>query len=183
MHGRSLPTTRPVFVTDRLAADDPAAAAFSNVASGLLALPLTASRGTLLLWFRAQTMQTVQWRGDPNCDPKVVGPHGLRLTPRHRFELFAQSVAGRSLPWLEVDIALALRFRVLVMELVLRRAERLAELNIDLERSNEELDAFAHVASHDLKEPLSGIHKHAHQLLEESALTRQAATAATNLNA
>jgi len=58
---------------------------------------------------------------------------------------------------------------MLVMELVVSQAERLADLNADLTRSNEELDAFAYVASHDLKEPLRGIYKYAHQLLEDVA--------------
>ena len=38
-------------------------------------------------------------------------------------------------------------------------------------RMNEDLDAFAYVASHDLKEPLRGIYKYAHQLLEEQAVS------------
>ncbi|HBY80730.1 MAG TPA: cyanobacterial phytochrome A, partial [Cyanobacteria bacterium UBA11148] len=45
----------------------------------------------------------------------------------------------------------------------------LAELNVDLERSNTELDAFVYIASHDLKEPLRGIHNYSTFLLEDYA--------------
>lgn len=50
----------------------------------------------------------------------------------------------------------------------LRQAlSRLAAYATDLERSNRELDDFAHIASHDLKEPLRGIHNHSRFLLED----------------
>ncbi|HVR07001.1 MAG TPA: ATP-binding protein, partial [Thermoanaerobaculia bacterium] len=49
-----------------------------------------------------------------------------------------------------------------------RRAEReLAERNVLLDQSNRELDDFAYIASHDLKEPLRGIHNFARFLLED----------------
>ncbi len=48
-----------------------------------------------------------------------------------------------------------------------RRAEALQRLNLELEHSNRELDAFAYIASHDLREPLRGIYNFSHFLLED----------------
>lgn len=163
-------STRPAYVTDALARDFPGGAALAEVASGVLAVPLSRRNGNVVLWFRPETIQTVKWGGDPTAKPMATGPHGPRLTPRKSFELFTESVRQRSLPWQPVEIEAALRLRLLILEIVVSRTEQLTEMNADLTRSNEELDAFAYVASHDLKEPLRGISKYAHLLLEDAAL-------------
>jgi chemotaxis family two-component system sensor kinase Cph1 len=156
--------TRAVYANDGLSRAYPAGASFAALGSGLLALPLSRAQQTLIIWFRPETLQSIRWGGNPDDKPTVLGAHGPRLTPRTSFELFVKSVHERALPWKSVELEAALRLRVLLMDLSAGRAEDLAERNADLVRSNEELDAFAHVASHDLKEPLRGIHRYAHQL-------------------
>jgi chemotaxis family two-component system sensor kinase Cph1 len=163
-------SARPVYVTDSLARDYPGGYAIASVASGVIAVRVSRLRRDLILWFRPQTAQTVHWLGNPGYKPQVTGPHGMRLTPRRSFELFVESVHERALPWSPLEVDSALRLRQLVMELVIAQTAQLSERNVDLTASNEELDAFAYVASHDLKEPLRGINRYAHQLLE-NALT------------
>jgi two-component system, chemotaxis family, sensor kinase Cph1 len=161
-------SSRPVYATDALACDYPGAAEIVDVASGVLAVPFSRSRPNLIVWFRPETIREVSWGGDPHDKPVVPGPQGPRLTPRRSFDLFVESVRQRGAPWTMMEIDAALRLRLLAMEVVVARAERLAELNAELYRSNEELDAFAHVVSHDLKEPLRGILKYAGHLQESS---------------
>ena len=158
--------TRPAYVTDALSRDYSPAAELVELASGLIAVQISRTRRDLIMWFRTETMRTVNWAGNPNDKPLVAGPNGMRLTPRRSFELFAESVRARSRPWTDMEIDCALRLRLLVMDLANTAGERMADLNVDLTSSNEELDAFAYVASHDLKEPLRGIHRYAHQLME-----------------
>ena len=171
-----LPEFDRVFATNQLPRLYPPAREFADVASGLLSVRLARSHRSLLLWFRPETRQEIRWAGNPSDKPSILGPHGHRLTPRKSFELFLESVELSARPWTRLELDAAERLRHYLFELVLEQAERLASVNQELRRSNrqlelrnEELDAFAYVASHDLKEPLRGINKYAHQLLASIA--------------
>ncbi len=158
---------------DALGAAWPPASALAALASGVLATALSRhADSALILWFRGEQLQTFNWAGNPQEKPTSVGPQGPRLTPRRSFDLWQEQVRGRSTPWKRVEVEAAQKLRRMVMDLVVQRAERLAEANVELASSNAELDAFAYVAGHDLKEPLRGINKYAHRLLEDARAGR-----------
>ncbi len=153
-----------VFHTDSLPLIYSGAERFKNVASGMLAIPI--SKRNYVLWFRPEVIQTVNWGGDPNKAFEVNESEGnLRLCPRKSFELWKETVSLKSLPWKKVEIKAALELRKAIVNIVLRQADELAQLAHDLELSNSELKKFAYVASHDLQEPLNQVANYV-QLLE-----------------
>jgi light-regulated signal transduction histidine kinase (bacteriophytochrome) len=55
----------------------------------------------------------------------------------------------------------------MIEKLAQQKAEELVDANTELMHRNEELDAFAYIASHDLKEPLRGAQAYAQFLLDD----------------
>ena len=164
-----------VFSTTSYAALNPEGLPLRARASGILAISLAKQPGDYIFWFRPELLQTVTWAGHLQ-KTEMLADGQLHLTPRQSFEAWKQSVESTSAAWKPIEIQAAREIRLHISDIRLKifnelqaRALTLSQLNTELERSNDELDSFAYVASHDLKEPLRGIHNYSLFLLEDYA--------------
>jgi len=95
--------------------------------------------------------EVVGRRQDGSTFPMELAVSEVRLRDRRLFTGIVRDISERK--------RAEERLRLMTAELQARNAELL--------RSNQELDEFAYIASHDLKEPLRGIHNYATFLIED----------------
>ncbi|RXH09327.1 GAF domain-containing protein [Bradyrhizobium guangzhouense] len=93
-------------VTASLTIDEPAFIDLRSVASGVIAVPLSASPGEYLIWFRPERVTTVTWGGDP-LKAVIIGDDPSDLSPRRSFAQWHQLVEGKSDPWSLAEISSA----------------------------------------------------------------------------
>lgn len=161
-----LRTEKPagVFQTDALSRWYPPGECFKAEVSGMLAIALSELQTDYVLWFRPEIISTVNWAGNPS---KAAEEGSFRIHPRKSFDAWKEVITGRSETWKEAEEAAALELRSAINATILKRYDRLRLLNSELERKNHDLDSFAYIASHDLKEPLRGIYNYSHWVLED----------------
>ncbi|GGC62619.1 histidine kinase [Siccirubricoccus deserti] len=133
------------FATDRLSGCHAPALAYRTLASGLLATMVSREEPLVVLWFRAERAQVIEWAGNPH-KPAEPGSVLGTLTPRASFELWRETVHGRSRPWTAAEVDAARRFHGVALEL--GRQRRLEQLNRQLRQALADKEAL--IAQKDL---------------------------------
>lgn len=95
-----------LFATAAFGAEVGEFASLKPVASGLVAIPVSRSRGEYLLWFRPERVRTVTWGGNP-FKPVEIGNDPSDLSPRRSFAQWHQLVEGTSDHWTATHLAAA----------------------------------------------------------------------------
>lgn len=129
-----------VVASSALGREEPRFAELTPVASGVLAAPVSSSRGEYLVWFRPEQVRTVTWGGDP-FKPVVVGDDPADLSPRRSFAKWHQVVEGTAEPWTPTDHATARLVGATVSDVVLQfRSVRMLIAQSQLNQVRQQVD-------------------------------------------
>ena len=140
-----------VWASDNIGTLFAPAAAWTDKAAGLLALPVSRAPRDYIVLFRKEQLREVHWAGNPEKAVEL-GPNGARLTPRKSFELWKEERRGFSRPWTLEETAAAEALRVTLLEVVLRLSDA---ANLEREQASQQQDMLIAELNHRVRNILN----------------------------
>lgn len=122
-----------VYATHALSSVFPEAAAYADVASGVLAVPISRKPRDFVVFYRRELVKSITWAGDPAKAVTLTEP-SQRLTPRKSFGAWRQTVRSQSAHWSGAECEIAEALRVTLIEVMLQitdRAEKQRKISHD----------------------------------------------------
>jgi light-regulated signal transduction histidine kinase (bacteriophytochrome) len=162
--------TDPVFYTENLSAIYPEAAAYKDVASGIMISVITRELGDYLVWFRPEQISVVNWAGKPEKHTELNANGLLQISPRHSFEVWSQTISGISASWSLAEMNAIIRLKEEINYATNLKAGAIRLMNERLREAYEELESFSYTISHDLKNPIASIKSYAQLLIRDQTI-------------
>ncbi|MDQ0593117.1 chemotaxis family two-component system sensor kinase Cph1 [Chryseobacterium ginsenosidimutans] len=137
-------------------------------AAGVVIYFVERSKNNLLIWFRKEFDEHINWAGNPEKKIDVFSQNGEEkhiISPRTSFHIFTENIKGNSRRWNSRNVAALQTVRDLILETSHKNYNTIKRLNDELKKVNEELDSFSYTISHDLGTPLTVMKLNAQMLL------------------
>ena len=112
-----------VYSTNSLAALYDDAREYSNLASGILFIPINKMKGDFVVCFRPEVIENINWGGDPN-EAINFTDDGKKYHPRNSFEIWKQTVYQQALPWNKYEIEVAESLRSFLFEFTIKQSQQ-----------------------------------------------------------
>ncbi len=109
----------PISLTTSLNRDMPELVGQMPGIGGLLAVPISDTKGDYLIWFRPERIEAVTWGGNP-MKPFIVGNNPLDLSPRRSFAKWHELVEGTCESWSAAEQTTARMVGEMVADVVLQ---------------------------------------------------------------
>jgi two-component system, chemotaxis family, sensor kinase Cph1 len=138
-------------------------------AAGVVIYFVERSKNNVLIWFRKEFDEHIDWAGNPEKKIEVIyrdGEEKKMVSPRTSFKIFTEDIKGNSKRWNSRNVAALQAVRDLILETSHKNYNTIKRLNDELKKVNEELDSFSYTISHDLGTPLTVMKLNAQMLLK-----------------
>ena len=137
--------------------------------AGIIIYFVERSKNEILIWFRKEFDEHINWAGNPEKKIEVFSQNGIdrkTVSPRTSFHVFTENIKGNSKRWSSKSEIAVKSIRDLILETSHKQYITIKKLNDQLKKVNEELDSFSYTISHDLGTPLTVMKLNAQMLLK-----------------